>query len=162
MSTLTVWQFDDAGDAARARYQILELEKDGLISVHDAAVVSWPVGARRPTTGQEFSTTGSGGTKGAFWGLLFGLVFLVPLFGIAFGAAIGAIRGSMADLGIDDEFIAGIRERVVEGTSALFLLSSDAVVDRIRAVLDLSGAQLVSTDLSVEDEEALREAFAAE
>ena len=46
------------------------------------------------------------------------------------GAAMGALTGSMADVGIDDKFINGVKERVTPGTSALFLLSSDAVVEQ--------------------------------
>ena len=160
MAALTVWKFDDAGGAERAREQIVALQKQELISVHDVAVVTWPDGAKKPKTKQGFSTTGAGAASGAFWGLLFGLIFFVPLFGMAFGAAMGAMSGSLTDFGIDDDFIANVRGTVTEGTSALFLLSSDAVVDKIHDQVDLSHAQLISTNLSVEDENALRETFA--
>jgi uncharacterized membrane protein len=35
------------------------------------------------------------------------------------------------DVGINDSFIKQVREKVTPGTSALFLLTGDAVVDRI-------------------------------
>ena len=160
MAALTVWKFDDADEAEHARDQILALQKQELISVHDAAVVTWPEGAKKPKTKQGVSTTGAGAAGGAFWGLLFGLIFFVPLFGMAFGAAMGALSGSLTDFGIDDDFIDGVRDKVTPGTSALFLLSSGAVVDKIHEQVDLSHAELLSTNLSVEDEQALREAFA--
>lgn len=159
MQTLSVWKFDSPGRADEVRDQLAALQKQQLIKVHDAATVSWEVGKKKPKTRQLFSTTGAGAASGAFWGLLFGLLFFVPFFGMAFGAAMGALSGSMADFGIDDEFIESVRSQVTEGTSALFLLSSDGVRDRIKDQLDLSGAELVSTNLSVEDEEALRELF---
>ncbi|MBY5161329.1 DUF1269 domain-containing protein [Salsipaludibacter albus] len=160
MAALTVWKFDDADEAEQARDQVLALQKQELISVHDAAVVTWPEGAKKPKTKQGVSTTGAGAAGGAFWGLLFGLIFFVPLFGMAFGAAMGALSGSLTDFGIDDDFIDGVRDKVTPGTSALFLLSSGAVVDKIHEQVDLSHAELLSTNLSVEDEQALREAFA--
>ncbi|MBY5163935.1 DUF1269 domain-containing protein [Salsipaludibacter albus] len=160
MATLTVWKFDDAGAAEQVREQLGSLQKQELITVHDAAVVTWPDGAKKPKTKQAFSTAGAGAASGAFWGMLFGLIFFVPLFGMAFGAAMGALSGSLTDFGIDDDFIDSVRDSVTEGTSALFLMSSDAVVDRIHEQVDLSHAELIRTNLSVEDEEALREAFA--
>ena len=39
--------------------------------------------------------------------------------------------GSLVDVGISDAFIATVRDKVTPGTSALFLLSSDAVHDRV-------------------------------
>jgi uncharacterized membrane protein len=66
----------------------------------------------------------------------------------------------MADVGISDAFIKSVRERVTPGTSALFLLSSDAVMDRVSAEFGDTRAELISTNLSMEQEQRLREAFA--
>jgi uncharacterized membrane protein len=161
MASLTVWKFDDPSGAETARDQIAALQKEELITVHDAAVVTWPADAKKPKTKQAFSTTGAGATGGAFWGLLFGLIFFVPLFGMAFGAAMGALSGSLSDFGIDDDFIDSVRDQVTPGTSALFLMTSGAVVDKVHDRVDMSHATLITTNLSVEDEEALREAFSA-
>ena len=69
---------------------------------------------------------------GAFWGMLFGLIFFIPFFGLAVGAAMGALMGKFNDYGIDDNFIKQTRAKVTEGTSALFLLTSGAVMDKDR------------------------------
>ncbi len=159
MATLTVWKFSDPEGAERVLGKVEALQKQELIEVHDAATVTWPAGKKKPKTKQAFSTTGAGAAGGAFWGLLFGLLFFVPFFGMALGAALGAITGSMADVGIDDDFIRSVRAEVTEGTSALFLLSSDAVVDRVHAALEGEDMKLIKTNLSVEDEDALREMF---
>ncbi len=102
-----------------------------LIQVLDAAVVSWEVGKKKPRTRELRDTRRAGALGGGFWGLLFGLIFFIPILGLAIGAATGALIGSMADVGISDSFIRDVREKVTPGTSALFLLSSDAVMDRV-------------------------------
>ena len=99
----------------------------------DGAVVSWPPDEKKPKTRQLHSTTGAGALGGAFWGLLFGLIFFIPLVGAAIGAATGALVGSMTDVGISDDFIKSVRDEVTPGTSALFLMSQNAVVDRVRS-----------------------------
>ena len=104
--------------------------------------------------------TGAGALGGSFWGLLFGLIFFVPLLGMAVGAAMGALSGSMADVGINDEFIRGVRDNMTPGTSALFVMSSNAVADKVLGEFRSTGASLISTNLSGDQEARLREAFA--
>ena len=104
--------------------------------------------------------TGAGALGGSFWGLLFGLIFFVPLLGLAVGAAMGALAGSMSDVGIDDDFIKQVRENVTPGTSALFVMTSNVVADKVLDQLKETGATLISTNLSTEQEAKLREAFA--
>ena len=75
----------------------------------------------------------------------------------------GALRGSLADVGIDDDFISQVRAKVTEGTSALFALTSgvtslDEVVDELKAY----DFEIISTNLPEEQEKQLREAFAQE
>jgi uncharacterized membrane protein len=160
MATLTVWKFPTADAAEEAVRTLEQLQSQELIKVHDAAVVSWPADKKKPRTRQLHNMAGAGALGGAFWGLLFGLIFFVPLFGLAIGAAAGAIGGSFADVGIDDDFIKRVREQVTPGTSALFALTSDAVIDRVRGALDGLKAELLETNLSKEDEAKLREVFA--
>ncbi|HEY8546762.1 MAG TPA: DUF1269 domain-containing protein, partial [Acidimicrobiales bacterium] len=120
MGTLTVWKFEDPEGADKAVDILASLQKQAVITVHDAAIVRWDEGRRKPRTRQLNNLTGAGALGGAFWGLLFGLIFFVPLLGMAVGAAAGAITGSLTDVGIDDDFIASVREKVTPGTSALF------------------------------------------
>jgi uncharacterized membrane protein len=160
VATLTVWKFPDAAGAERAEATLERLQKEELITVHDAARVSWPEGAKKPKTKQLNSLTGAGALGGSFWGLLFGLIFFVPLLGMAIGAGLGALAGSMSDVGIDDDFVRGIRDEVTPGTSALFVLSSGAVIDKVKDAFDGQKAQLIHTNLSDEQEAKLREVFA--
>jgi uncharacterized membrane protein len=160
LATLTVWKFDSADEAEQVRERVLALQEQDLISIHDAVVVDWPVGERHPSTHQATHLSGAGAAVGGFWGLLFGLLFFVPIFGLAIGAAAGALTGSLGHLGIDDTFVEALREKVTPGTSALFLLSSDAVLEPIRQQLGDVRGELIATNLSIEDENALRDLFA--
>lgn len=162
MSTLTVLKFSDPFGAQEMLNKIYALQQQKLIVVQDAATVSWPVGRKGPKTQQAVNLAGTGALDGAFWGMLFGLIFFVPFFGLAVGAAMGALSGKMADYGINDDFIKRTREQVTEDTSALFLLSSDAVMDKVTDSLKGLDFELIASSLSKEQEAELMAAFAAE
>jgi uncharacterized membrane protein len=141
---------------------IEDLSKKQLITLQDAAIVTWPEGKKKPKTKQLSSMTGVGALSGAFWGMLFGLIFLIPLFGLVVGAAMGAMAGSMADVGITEDFIKSVRSKVTEGTSALFLMTSGAVQDKVAEAAKGLKFELIASNLSKEEEEKLRAAFAEE
>jgi uncharacterized membrane protein len=162
MATLTVWKFDTATGADEAVSILEGLAKQELIKLHDAATVSWPAGGKKPKTRQLASTVGAGALGGAFWGFLFGLIFFVPFLGMAAGAAAGALGGAMTDVGIDDDFIRSVRESVTPGTSALFVMTSDAVLDKVQEAFSGAKAELIKSNLTSEQETRLREAFAEE
>lgn len=159
MTSLTVLKFNSAETAEQALDKLVELQKQMLIKVHDAAVVKWKEGSKKPQTRQMHNLAGLGAADGAFWGMLFGLIFFVPFFGMAIGAAMGALSGHFADIGIDDNFIKSIREQVTEGTSALFLMTSDAVMDKLSEEMKDFEFELIASNLSAEQEQALRDQF---
>lgn len=161
MATLTVWKFDSADGAEQALGKLVSLSKQQLINIQDAAMVIWPEGAKKPKTKQAVNLTGAGAVQGAFWGMLFGLIFFIPLFGLAVGAAMGALSGHFADYGIDDKFIEEVRSKVTEGTSALFLLTSDAVMDKVKAEFAGTQMELIKSNLSSAEEAKLMEDFGA-
>ena len=162
MATMTVWKFPTANGAAIAEETLKDLQRKELIQIHDAAIVTWPENAKKPKTQQLTSMKGAGALGGAFWGMLFGLIFFVPLLGMAIGAGMGALTGSMTDVGIDDAFIRRMRDEIQPGTSALFVLSSGAVVDKVKEAFQGQQMTLVETNLSHEQEDKLREVFSEE
>ena len=159
METLTVWKFDDPDTAAKAMEVLESLEKQELIHVIDAAWVSWQPGKRAPTTHQIRHPTRTGAAGGGFFGFLFGLCFFVPILGLAVGAATGAALGHVIDIGIHGDFIEEVRKKVTPGTSALFVLTQDAFLDRVREAFSGFHADLISSNLSAEQEKELRETF---
>jgi uncharacterized membrane protein len=160
VATLSVWKFNSADGADNAVTTLESLQKQAMIRVLDGAVVSWAPDKKKPKTRQMRNMAGAGALGGAFWGLLFGLIFFIPIIGLAIGAGMGALAGSMTDVGIDDEFIRSVRDKITPGTSALFLMSQDAVIDKVQDAFKGTHAELIQTNLSDEQEAKLREAFA--
>src|SRR6266571_1070441 len=158
-ASLVVLKFPTAEGAQMMLGRLESLQKQQLITVNDGAIITWPAGASKPKTKQLSDMTGVGALGGAFWGMLFGLLFFVPFFGLAVGAAMGALAGHFAHYGINEDFINQVRAKVTPGTSALFLLTSGAVVDKVvEAVKDIQ-FEIIQTNLSKEQETALKEAF---
>ena len=162
LATLSVLKFNDPSGADRVLLALQGMQERQLITLEDAAVVSWPADRKKPQTRQMSGTTGAGAAFGALWGLVFGVIFFVPLLGMAVGAGIGALSGSLADVGIDDDFINTVREKVTPGTSALFALTSGAAEDRMIEELKQFDFEIISTNLPEEQEQMLREAFGEE
>ena len=161
MATLVVFEFPTAEGADTMLNTLEGLQKQQLIQIQDGAVVSWPAGASKPKTNQlsKGIATGAGAMGGAFWGFLFGLLFFIPFFGLAVGAAMGALMGHFANYGIDQNFIDQVRAKVTPGTSALFLLSSGTVTDKVADAVKGQQFEIIQTNLSKEQEDKLRADF---
>ena len=159
MATLSIWKFTSPDGAEKALGTLAQLQSQRLLVVQDASVVSWPEGRRKPRTWQARDIAGTAALSGAFWGLLFGMLFLLPLVGMAVGAAAGLTAGAFSRIGLSDDFLERVRDRITPGTSALFLLTSDEVVDRVHDAFAGVHAELLVTNLSREQEAALRTAF---
>ncbi len=159
MATLTVWRFDTPDGAERTEAILLRVAREGDIDILDAANVSWAPGQNKPQTRRLTDLTGERAGWGALWGFLFGLLFFVPLLGTAVGAGVGALAGHFADTGIDRDFIREVQDKVTPGTSALFLLSNNAAMGRLKVEFVGLHPELISTNLSEEQEQRLRAAF---
>ncbi len=161
MSNLVVLAFDTESGAEQMRDDLIQLQKEHVIGLDDAAV------AVRGQDGkvkikQVTSLAGAGALGGAFWGLLIGLIFFVPVFGLIVGAAAGALAGKYQDIGVDDKFIKEVGNTLQPGNSALFLLVREAVPDKIEdAMKKYKNVKIIKTSLSKEQEEKLRHAFAS-
>jgi uncharacterized membrane protein len=161
-SSLTVWQFHTPDGAKNVLAKLQELQKQHLIEIQDAAMVTWPEKKKKPKTEQAVPLVGLGALDGAFWGMLFGLIFFVPLFGAAVGALTGALSGHFQDYGIDDDFIKEVRDKVTKGTSALFLLTGDVTLDKVEDALKGEKATLIRSNLTKEQETKLQGHFSEE
>ena len=159
MATLTVVKFDDPAGAERVMAALQDMHGRQLITLQDAAVVSWPKGKKKPLMPKQ--GVGQMALGGAFWGFLFGLIFFAPFLGAAIAAGTTALLwSSLEDEGIDEEFIKRVSEKVTEGTSALFALTSEAKLDEVVEELKhYDDFEIISTDMPAEREKKLREAF---
>ena len=160
-SSLVVLKFDTPEGADKALTLAVDLQKQALLVLLDAATVTWPKGKKKPKTRHLGDLTCAGAWDGAFWGMLFGLLFFMPFLGAAFGAAVGALSGHFADYGIGKDFIEQVRGKVKEGTSALFLLVGQVTTDRVvEAFKAAPKFEIIASNLSHEQEEKLKAAFA--
>jgi uncharacterized membrane protein len=160
-SSLVVLEFETPEGADKGLAVAQSLQKQYLLELLDAAIVTWPQGKKKPKTRHLGDLTAAGACDGAFWGMLFGLIFFVPFLGAAFGAALGALGGHFAEYGIGRDFIDKVRGKVTEGTSALFLLVGQVTPDKvIEAFKAAPKFEIVASNLSKEQEEKLKAAFA--
>ena len=97
-------------------------------------------------------------------GGLLGLRFLMPLAGMLVGAAAGALGGSLADYGINDQFIQFIKDlsaKLEPGSSALFVLVRKSTPDKVLPEVNKYGATVLHTSLSQDAEARLQAALTA-
>ena len=159
MSDLVVIAFPTEAKAEEVRQKILDLQKDYLIELGDAAIaVKQPDGSVR--LNQLINTTAAGAVSGTFWGTLIGLNFLVPLAGAAIGAASGALGGWLTDVGVNDAFMKDVAESLQPGNAALFLLIRKLTTDKVLDDLKGVGGKVLRTSFDHTKEEALRAALA--
>ena len=160
MSDLIVLAFDNESSAFMMRDKLLQLQKQQVISLSDAAIVIRDKKGK-PKVKQLQSLVGAGAMGGAFWGMLIGLLFFAPWLGLAAGALGGALSGKFADIGVDDRFIKEVGETIQPGHAALFLLVEKVTADKVLPELASFNATVLQTSLSNENEAKLREAFGA-
>ena len=159
MTTFTVWKYDTPDGAQDAEAQLAAAAAEGLVKIHDHAVISWPEGADQPDLRHQSGGAKRGAAWGALWGVLGGALFLVPVAGLAFGAGIGALAKATSGTGITKEDLERIRTEVVPGTSALFLVTEDADLDRLGDRFRGRDSTLISTNLTEGERETMLETF---
>ena len=161
MSNLIVIAFDNEYGAENTRDELVNLQKQGLIKLDDAAVVIRRMDGKVKIK-QAKGLVGVGALGGAFWGTLIGLLFLAPWLGLAIGSVTGALAGKFKDIGVDDDFIKEVGSSIAPGNSAIFMLVRQAVADKVIPELAKFNGRIIQTSLSKEKEELLREVFSAE
>jgi uncharacterized membrane protein len=131
MST-TAWRFSGTEGADDAVLRLKQLDDQELIDVQDVAVIRWPQYAAEPTAQEHATEQGS---------MVSALVHKLR-HGVIDGSMIESVKGDLAP-----------------GTSALVLLSSDAVIDKVAGAFAGQGMELIRSDLSVPQQDRLRAAF---
>jgi uncharacterized membrane protein len=104
MSNLVVIGFDSESKAFELRAELVKLQKEYLIEMEDAVVVTKDDNGKVKLH-QASNITAAGALSGSFWGMLIGMLFFNPLAGAAIGAGAGALSGKLTDIGINDNFM---------------------------------------------------------
>ena len=161
MSNLVVIAFDTEHKAFELRAELLKLQKEYLIKMEDAVVVTKDQEGKVKLH-QAVNLTATGAIGGTFWGGLIGLLFMNPLLGAALGAGAGAISSKLVDIGINDKFMKELGASFQPGASALFVLVKEATPDKVFEKLKGFGGKILQTSLSKDYEAALQKALAGE
>ncbi len=160
MSNLIAILFKDETTAFEMRAELAKLQKEYLIDMEDAVVVTKNEKGKVKLH-QTTNLTAAGAATGSFWGMLIGMLFLNPLLGMAVGAGAGALSGSLSDVGINDDMMKEMAESFTPGSSALFVLVRKATTDKVLQDLQkfVGKGTLFKTSLDKEQEETLRKAI---
>ena len=158
MSNLVAIAYPDVQTAEQVRSTLGQLQTEKLIELDDMVIVT------RNDQGkvklhQSISTGATAAAGGALWGGVIGLLFLAPLLGMAVGAASGGLAGSVADVGVDDNFMKDLGTKLESGTAALIVLVRSSTADKVLPRIQEFGGHVIQSSLSNEREEELRHAL---
>ncbi len=160
MSDLVAVLFNDETTAFEIRAELAKMQKEYLIDMEDAVVVTKD-GQGKVKLHQATNLTVAGAVGGSFWGMLIGLIFLNPLLGMAMGAGAGAISGKLSDIGISDKMMEELASSFEPGNSALFVLfrkvTGDKVLERLKPFV--GKGKVFKTSLNKDREDTLRTAL---
>ncbi len=158
MSHLIVIAFDDAEEAEKVRAGLRAQQKDGLVSLEDAAIVSRDAEGKLHVKNEVSRATMVGTGIGALLGLLLGGLFF-PLTGLAIGALGGAGVGALTKMGVDGKFVKEVKDSLQPNTSALFIIVRSADPTAALGLLRNYQGRVLQTTLDSEAEENLRRAL---
>src|SRR3954452_15049191 len=130
MSNLVAIAYPDRETADQVRRTLFEMQKEHIIDLDDLVIVTRSDDGKVKLH-QSTSVAAAGAAGGALWGGIIGLLFLAPLFGMAVGAAAGGAAGAATDVGINDEFMKQLGEKLVPGSAALIVLVTKSTPDKV-------------------------------
>src|SRR5712691_966611 len=141
---LPVAAFDGEASAETALKQLKEMQKDGVVSIVNAAVLVKTKDGGAIIKETEDVRAPAGAVFGAIVGGLVGL--LGGPAGVIVGAAAGAATGGLAahqiDMGFDDSDLKEIQSSLPAGSSAIIALVSLEWVERVVKALEELDAKL--------------------
>ena len=154
--------------ASEVLNQLLALNDDWVVDLHDAVAVYRDYNGKLRVDQSYQMTTGDGAALGGLWGLLIGATLAIPftagasaaaaagavaagaLGGTALGAGLGAADASSwkEEFGIPDEFVQRVGALIQPGDSAIYAIlrtaDPDIVADQFRGY----GGKILRTTLS--------------
>ena len=128
----TAWRFSGTEGADEAVLKLKGLEAAKLIEVQDIAVIRWPQYAADPTVREHVTEEG--------------------------GGKVSSLMHKIRHAGIPTSMIDAAVGDMTQGTSMLILLTPDAAIESVAKTFDEQGAELVRSDLSVQEQDRLRAA----
>jgi len=117
---------------------MLRIAQDETIKLEDAAIIDKDDNGRIRLRQSKDINPGQGASAGGLYGSLIGLIGgpVGMLAGGALGAAAGGLWGKLRDIGINDDHMRDMGERINAGENLLFLLleriNQDAFIREMR------------------------------
>jgi uncharacterized membrane protein len=146
---LLVAAFDGESAAETALKQLKEMQKDGVVSVVNAAVLVKTKSGHAHIKETEDVRAGAGAVFGAIVGGLVGLIGGPA--GVIVGAAAGAATGGMAahkiDMGFTNKNLEQMQALLPAGSSAIIAIVTLDWVERVSQALEKLDARLVRQSL---------------
>ena len=131
MST-TAWRFGGTEGADAAVLRLKQLDAQEVMDVQDITVLRWPQYASGPQVQEHVTDEGSKASS---------------------------LAKRIRKAGIDGTLLQAVKDDMQLGTSALVVLSADAAIDSVAKAFEGQAMELIRSDLSVQQEDALRTAF---
>ena len=126
-ATMLAIRFDHPMKAHECLLAMVRIAGQDVIRIEDAAIVDKDSNGKIRLRQSEDINAGQGATSGGFYGSLIGIIGgpIGMLAGGALGAAAGGLWGKLRDIGIDDDHMKDMGERILPGENLLFLLLHD-------------------------------------
>jgi uncharacterized membrane protein len=156
VSDLIAVAYPDKNTAEAVRDRLFQLMTERVIELEDAVIVDRDENGKVKLH-QVHNTAARGAVGGALWGGVIGLLFLAPLLGMAVGAAAGGASGAMTDVGVNDDFMRSLGEKLPEGGAALIVLVRKVTPDKVIPEISHFGGDVIQTSLDNDAETRLRE-----
>lgn len=156
MSDLIAVAYPDKQTAEAVRERLAQLMVEHAIELEDLVIVDRDEKGKVKLH-QAHRPAMAGAAGGALWGGLIGLLFLAPLVGMAIGAAAGGASGALVDVGVNDEFMRQLGQKLAPGGAALIVLVRRVTPDKVLPEIRQYGGEVIQTSLDDESEARLRE-----
>jgi uncharacterized membrane protein len=128
----TAWRFRSTEGADGAVLRLRQLDAQELIDIQDLTVLRWPQYATEPVTHEHVTDDGN---------------------------KMSSLVRKFTHDRIDPSMIESVKGDMTPGTSALVLLSAGAAVEAVAQALRGQGMELIRSDLSVQEQDQLRDTF---
>jgi uncharacterized membrane protein len=130
--TTTAWRFKGTEGADAAVLRLKQLDTQEVMDVQDVAVLRWPQYASGPQVQEHVTEDGSKASS---------------------------LAKRIRKAGIDSALLQAVKDDMRLGTSALVVLSANATIDTVAEAFHGQAMELIRSDLSVQQQDALRTAF---
>lgn len=128
----TAWRFRGTEDADDAVLRLKQLDSQDLINVMDVTVLRWPQYSTAPLADEHVTDE---------------------------GGRMPSLMHKLRHPVIDSSMLDSVKGDMFPGTSALVLLSTDAMIDKVVAAFEGRPMELIRSDLSVQQQDQIRAAF---